>query len=60
MITRFLQLLMMVIDGFTFTDYEFSIKMLSLSLGNGRSNVLCIPGAAMVQGLTCYILFVLN
>lgn len=60
MITRFPSIITEKLFGFTFTDYNFSMKMPYLSLGNGTSNVLCIPGAAMVQGgLTCYILFVL-
>lgn len=60
MLTRFPSLLTEKIFGFTFTDYNFSLKMPYMSLGNGTSNVICIPGAALIQGgWICYIFFVL-
>lgn len=59
MITSFPSMITNKLFGFSFTDYIFCQKTIEFNLGASSSNVICIPGAAYIQGgLICFAIFV--
>lgn len=50
MLTSFPSMITNKLFGFAFTDYAFSQKTVEFNLGASTSNVICIPGAAYIQG----------